>query len=296
MSQSPWCWKVTVDPELGQDLSGNPVAKAAPPSHEALSVTEALPATDSSSASKQRDSNGTEDDGAVNAEEDGDEGGVWAWLAILGSFLVYFASFGVANSFGYFQTFYQLEYLPDSSPSVISFIGTIQITLLYLTGSVAGALFDAYGFKVCTLPSPCISLVPGCQLTTTSSMQYLYPVAALGGAGSLLATSFAQPRAIWQLFLAQGLLLGLTISAGVQPALAVAGQYFRERRALAMGIVASGSSAGGVCLPIMFQRLVPLIGFRWAMRVGALIVSVCYIIAICVSRARFPPEAAEICP
>lgn len=121
-------------------------------------------------------------------------------------------------------------------------------------------------------------------------MQYLYPVAALGGAGSLLATSFTQPRAIWQLFLAQGLLLGLTISAGVQPALAVAGQYFRQRRALAMGIVASGSSAGGVCLPIMFQRLVPLIGFRWAMRVGALIVSVCYIIAICVSRAKFPPK------
>lgn len=148
MSQSPRCWKVTVDPELGQDLSGNPAAKAAPLSHEALSVTKALPATGSSSASKQRDSDGNENDGTVNAEEDGDEGDVRAWLAILGSFLVYFASFGVANSFGYFQTFYQLEYLPDSSPSVISFIGTIQITLLYLTGSVAGALFDSYGFKV----------------------------------------------------------------------------------------------------------------------------------------------------
>ena len=31
------------------------------------------------------------------------EGGTWAWLAVLGSFLVYFASFGVINSFGTFQ-------------------------------------------------------------------------------------------------------------------------------------------------------------------------------------------------
>ena len=77
------------------------------------------------------------------------EGGALAWLAIAGSFLVYFASFGVVNSFGFFQTFYQKDYLKNYSPSVISFIGTLQITLMYLSGSVAGALFDVYGSKVC---------------------------------------------------------------------------------------------------------------------------------------------------
>lgn len=77
------------------------------------------------------------------------EGGAQAWLAIAGSFLVYFASFGVVNSFGFFQTFYQQDYLKNYSPSVISFIGTLQITLMYLSGSVAGALFDVYGSKVC---------------------------------------------------------------------------------------------------------------------------------------------------
>lgn len=77
------------------------------------------------------------------------EGGAQAWLAIAGSFLVYFASFGVVNSFGFFQTFYQQDYLKHYSPSVISFIGTLQITLMYLSGSVAGALFDVYGSKVC---------------------------------------------------------------------------------------------------------------------------------------------------
>lgn len=94
-----------------------------------------------------------QDRGAVPRDDDDyPEGGAQAWLAITGSFLVYFASFGVVNSFGFFQTFYQQDYLKNYSPSVISFIGTLQITLMYLSGSVAGALFDVYGSKVCHYP------------------------------------------------------------------------------------------------------------------------------------------------
>lgn len=84
-------------------------------------------------------------------EENEDEGGLRAWLSVAGSFLVYFASFGIVNSFGFFQTYYQLNYLSGYPASEIAFIGTLQITLMYLSGSVAGALFDIYGLKV----SPC---------------------------------------------------------------------------------------------------------------------------------------------
>lgn len=73
-----------------------------------------------------------------------------------------------------------------------------------------------------------------------------------------------------------------------QPALTVAGQYFKRKRALAMGIVASGSSIGGVCLPIMFSKLIPTIGFPWALRVGALILLVCYAIAMAICRPARP--------
>ncbi|KAK7736072.1 hypothetical protein SLS63_003593 [Diaporthe eres] len=203
-------------------------------------------------------------DAVTRDDDDYPEGGAQAWLAITGSFLVYFASFGVINSFGFFQTFYQQDYLKNYSPSAISFIGTLQITLMYLSGSVAGALFDVYGSK------------------------WLYMFAAFGGAGSMLATSFAQPNAIWQQFLAQSLLFGITVAYGVQPALTVAGQYFKRKRALAMGIVASGSSIGGVCLPIMFSKLIRTIGFAWSMRVGALILLVCYAIAIAICRPARP--------
>ena len=39
----------------------------------------------------------------VDEEPEFPEGGLQAWLAVTGSFLVYFASFGVINSFGTFQ-------------------------------------------------------------------------------------------------------------------------------------------------------------------------------------------------
>ncbi|KAF4568336.1 hypothetical protein EYR40_010261 [Pleurotus pulmonarius] len=180
---------------------------------------------------------------------DGDypEGGLQAWLVVFGSFLVYFSSFGIINSFGTFQEFYVREYLSSYSPTAIAFIGSLQITLLYVMGIIIGPIFDAKGFK------------------------YLYPIGAVGSVASLVALSFTRSNQIWQQFLSQGVLLGISVGFGYYPALSLVGHYFSRRRALAMGIVAAGSSAGGVCLPIMFTRLFKSIGFAWSVRVAALI-------------------------
>ncbi|CAM1503317.1 Fc.00g080930.m01.CDS01 [Cosmosporella sp. VM-42] len=195
-----------------------------------------------------------------------DEPTTGAWLTVAGSFLVYFVSFGFINSFGYFQEYYSQEYLADFSPSVIAIIGTLQLGLLYITGPAVGVLFDAYGLK------------------------WLYLVGGAGAVISCLGLSFSQPRQIWQQFLSQGLLFGLTVAFGTHVALSVAGQNFKQKRSLVMGIVASGSSAGGVCFPIMFSHLVPRIGFHWTLRVTALIFLCCYAIAICISRPRLPRQ------
>lgn len=77
-----------------------------------------------------------------------DEGSLDAWLAIAGSFLVYFSSFGIMNSFGYFQDLYLSGFLRDYAASEIALIGTMQLALMYLTGPVVGSLYDAYGTKV----------------------------------------------------------------------------------------------------------------------------------------------------
>ncbi|KAF2476628.1 MFS general substrate transporter [Lindgomyces ingoldianus] len=190
------------------------------------------------------------------------EGGVEGWLTIVGSALVYYSSFGIINSFGFFQSYYKNEFLKGTSPFTIAFIGTLQIALMNLLSPVSGSLCDLHGIK------------------------YLYIGSGLGTSGTLLALSFTSPGAVWQTFLSQGLLLGFVMSFGIQSALTVAGQHFRHKRAFAMGIVSTGSSAGGICYPIMFDKLVAYIGFPWAVRIAAVKVALCYAIALCISTSR----------
>ncbi|KAL5520863.1 hypothetical protein ACEPAF_2866 [Sanghuangporus sanghuang] len=194
------------------------------------------------------------------------EGGWAAWLVVLGSFLIYFSSSGVMTSFGVFQEFYICEFLSDYSTTQIAFIGSLQLSLLYVIGPIIGPIFDAKGLK------------------------HLYFIGMTGTVSSLFALSFTRPQQIWQQFLSQGVLFGLTAGCGYQPAITVVGHYFKRRRALALGIAGTGSSIGGLCLPIIFSRLLESIGFAWSARVAALIMLCCYTIAIVVSKTRLPPK------
>lgn len=76
------------------------------------------------------------------------EGGVAAWLTVLGSVLVYYCSMGILNSFGFFNNYYSSEFLEKTSTSNIAFIGTLQIALMNSLAAVSGALCDIYGIRV----------------------------------------------------------------------------------------------------------------------------------------------------
>ena len=130
-------------------------------------------------------------------------------------------------------------------------------------------------------------------IPSNGELEWLYFAGAVGAIISCLGLSFAQHQHIWQHFLSQGLLFGLTMSFGTTVALAVASQHFERNRALVMGIIATGSSAGGVCFPIMFARLVPAIGFRWTVRVMPIFFLVCYGTAIVISRPKMAPRSMK---
>ncbi len=53
-----------------------------------------------------------------------------------------FCTFGYANTFGVFQSYYQLTAYPDKSPSDISWIGSVQLFFQFSLGAVAGPLYD----------------------------------------------------------------------------------------------------------------------------------------------------------
>lgn len=106
-------------------------------------------------------------------------------------------------------------------------------------------------------------------------MQALYTFSGISCAGALLCLSFVRPGSLWQVFVVQGIFLGIAIAFGAQPALVVVGHHFVRRRGLVLGIVAAAGSVGGVCFPVILAKLadVPSIGFAWSLRVVALIVA-----------------------
>ncbi|KZS92132.1 MFS general substrate transporter [Sistotremastrum niveocremeum HHB9708] len=69
--------------------------------------------------------------------------------------------------------------------------------------------------------------------------------------------SITQPHEFYQIFLAQGIGMGIAMGAMYGPTLALIGQHFRTRhRALALGVASTGSSIGGFIAVIILNNLI----------------------------------------
>jgi len=90
--------------------------------------------------------------------------------------------------------------------------------------------------------------------------------------------------------LAQGVAFGIASSRISLPALVLAIQWFSSKRGLATGIVAAGSSLGGVVHPFMVPRLISSNGFPTTVRRTALMQSILLIIANMLVSTPFEPK------
>ena len=68
--------------------------------------------------------------------------GLHAWLNVLGAFMVFFNTWGILNTFGVFQTYYESGVLFQESSSNISWVGAMQAFLVMIGGLVSGPLYD----------------------------------------------------------------------------------------------------------------------------------------------------------
>ena len=93
----------------------------------------------------------------------------------------------------------------------------------------------------------------------------------------------------YQLLLAQGICSPLGAAAVLYPAMSTVVTWFHKKRALALGIMVSGSSLGGVIFPILVQNLIIKVGFPWTMRVSAFLILGLLIFATFSVRSRIPP-------
>ena len=69
------------------------------------------------------------------------DGGLKAWTQVAMAWLSIFNAWGYANSFGAFQTYYETTL--DVSPSTISWIGSVQVFILFFVSAFSGRALDA---------------------------------------------------------------------------------------------------------------------------------------------------------
>ncbi|KAL1848133.1 hypothetical protein VTK73DRAFT_10206 [Phialemonium thermophilum] len=100
----------------------------------------------------------------------------------------------------------------------------------------------------------------------------------------------------YQIFLAQSVVSAIGSSAVFNGCMASVVSWFFRRRAAAFGIMVSGSSLGGVVLPIMMNKMIPEVGFPWTVRtVAFLILFLCGVACLTV-RSRLPPRPRPLVP
>ncbi|KAF1987174.1 MFS general substrate transporter [Aulographum hederae CBS 113979] len=192
-------------------------------------------------------------------------GGWTAWLQVLGSFFLMMNNWGIINTFGVYQTYYESSFLSDTSPSTISWLGSIQGFLLLVFSAITGPVYDAGYFR---------------ELIGAGSFLLVFGHMMLS-----LCTEY------WQVFLAQGLCIGLGTGLTFVPSVAILATYFDTRLATSMGVAAAGSSLGGVIYPIVLHRLFPVLGFGWTVRVlGFMVLATCLVPNV-VMKMRLRPAA-----
>lgn len=175
------------------------------------------------------------------------DGGLRGWSTVAGSWFVLFSSLGYLYSWGVYQDYYTRIYLPSYSSSSIAWMGSLQLALPFLLGLPAGRLFDA-GYVH--------------SVIRTGSVLFLF---------CLFMLSLTKPDQYYQMFLTQGLGMGVGVGCLQLHVTTIVSRHFVKRRGFAYGIALSGSSVGSIVFPVVLNRLIYTIGFANAVRVSGYI-------------------------
>ena len=164
------------------------------------------------------------------------------WAVVAGSFVAHFFGLGSFYAFGVFfrpiaDEFAQGEGATAGAVAIGQFVSLIA----NLPG---GRLADRFGHRR-------IIFIGGIAL----------------GLGLIL---MAEAGAIWHVYLAYGVLLGIGAGFVIMPALGAVGQWFDRRRGFAMGVALSGSGMGALVLAPLSQWLIDAYGWRTASRIVGL--------------------------
>lgn len=194
-------------------------------------------------------------------------GGLVAWLHVLGGFMLFFNTWGILNTFGIYQTYYESGALFNETSSNISWIGAIQAYMVLFVGFLSGPIFDRGYFRILLLVGSFLVVFGHMMLSLCSNF--------------------------WQVLLSQGFCVGIGAGCLFVPCVAILPAYWSTKLGLAIGLAAAGSSMGGVIYPIVFYKLIDQVGFAWSTRVIGFIALATLIIPNMVMKMRFKPPKAR---
>lgn len=197
----------------------------------------------------QKPSNGDRDIARDDTEEeeasiseDEEEGGVWAWMVVLASFLSNLVIDGIGYSFGVLLKPIQGEF--QTGTGTASFVGSILAGIILLTGPLAAFAVNRLGTRWTCISGSIISAL------------------------AILASSYSSSLSL--LVLSYGVLGGLGLGLMYLPAVVAVSQYFTRRISLVTGISVCGSGVGTFVYAPIASSLVQTLGWRGSIRVMSL--------------------------
>ncbi|KAI0260582.1 major facilitator superfamily domain-containing protein [Gloeopeniophorella convolvens] len=179
------------------------------------------------------------------------DGGVRAWTFVFCSFVMESIVWGFPFSFGVFQEWY-LSHPPfeNASEASINAIGTVTLAIQYSEGILL-------------------------QFIAQRRPEFLRPLMFVGLVTcvlSMLISSFATK--VWHLVLLQGVVYGMAGGCMYMPVIIWLSQWFVAKRSFAGSFIFGGSGLGGATFPILVNFLLQSLGFRWTIRILALLIGI----------------------
>ena len=120
-----------------------------------------------------------------------------------------------------------MGFLRSESPSNISWVGSLQAALLFIVGAATGPIYDAGHLR--------LLLIVGTFMTVFGMMM----------------TSVC--KTYWQVFLAQGITVGIGNGCLFLSSVVIVSQYFTTKKAIATGIASIGSSLGQLSIQVIHR-------------------------------------------
>jgi MFS family permease len=199
--------------------------------------------------------------------DDYPEGGLEAWLVVLGSWAAMAGSMGSLNFLGSLHAWISTHQLSTYSSSSVGWIFSTFPFFLYFAGVQIGPLFDVYGPRALVITGS-IGLVASFMFLSVSTEYY-------------------------QIMLSFGVLGGLSTCCLFTSAVSAIGHWFNRRRGLAMGVACTAGGTGGLAFSLIILFLAPRIGFGWAIRIIGFISAGLCLIACFLLKGRLPPNKAK---